>query len=39
MISSIQTIKKSLNKGLDIEGILATMYDKRTNLSVQCLMK
>lgn len=35
LISSIQTIKKSLNKGLDIEGILATMYDKRTNLSVQ----
>lgn len=35
LISSIQTIKKSLNKRLDIEGILATMYDKRTNLSVQ----
>ena len=35
LISSIQTIKKSLNKQLDIEGILATMYDKRTNLSVQ----
>ena len=37
LISSIQTIKKSLNKKLDVEGILATMYDKRTNLSVQVL--
>ena len=28
-------IKKSLNKDLEIEGIVATMFDKRTNLSQQ----
>lgn len=35
LITTIKTIRKSLNKALDIEGILATMYDKRTNLSEQ----
>jgi chromosome partitioning protein len=35
LISTIKTIKKSLNKALDIEGIVATMFDKRTNLSEQ----
>ena len=35
LITTIKKIKKSLNKALDIEGILATMYDKRTNLSEQ----
>ena len=35
LISTIKTIKKSLNKTLDIEGIVATMFDKRTNLSEQ----
>ncbi len=35
LITTIKTIRKSLNKTLDIEGILATMYDKRTNLSEQ----
>lgn len=37
LISSIKSIKKSLNKDLDIEGIIATMYDSRTNLSTQVL--
>ena len=35
LISTIKKIKKSLNRNLDIEGILATMFDKRTNLSEQ----
>lgn len=35
LISTIKRIKKSLNKNLDIEGIVATMFDKRTNLSQQ----
>ena len=35
LITTIKTIKKSLNKSLDIEGIVATRYDKRTNLSEQ----
>lgn len=33
LITTVKTIKKSLNKELEIEGIVATMYDKRTNLS------
>ena len=35
LTSTISTIKKSLNTKLDIEGILLTMFDSRTNLSVQ----
>lgn len=37
LISSVKSIKKSLNKKLDIEGIVATMFDSRTNLSMQVL--
>ena len=37
LISSVKNIKKSLNPDLEIEGILATMYDGRTNLSQQVL--
>ncbi len=37
LMNSIKTIKKSLNKGIDIEGIVATMFDLRTNLSQQVL--
>lgn len=37
LINSIKTIKKSLNKDLEIEGIVATMFDMRTNLSQQVL--
>lgn len=37
LINSIKTIKKSLNRTLNIEGIIATMYDSRTNLSRQVL--
>lgn len=37
MITSIKSIRKSFNKNLDIEGILATMFDSRTNLSKQVL--
>ena len=33
LINTIQLVKKSLNKSLDIEGLLMTMYDYRTNLS------
>ena len=33
LINTIQLVKKSLNKSLDIEGVLMTMYDNRTNLS------
>ena len=37
LIQSIRTVKKSLNPNIDIEGVLATMYDGRTNLSIQVL--
>ena len=37
LISSIRTIKKQWNPDLEIEGIIATMFDKRLNLSVQVI--
>ena len=33
LMNTIQLIKKSLNKSLEIEGVIMTMYDYRTNLS------
>lgn len=33
LINTVQLVKKSLNKNLDIEGVVMTMYDFRTNLS------
>ncbi|MBL4938406.1 ParA family protein [Clostridium sp. YIM B02515] len=33
LINTVQLVKKSLNKNLDIEGVILTMYDGRTNLS------
>ena len=35
LISSIRRIKQSLNPSLEIEGVLLTMYDSRTNFSSQ----
>ena len=35
LISTISLVKKGLNPALDIEGVLLTMYDRRTNLSMQ----
>ncbi|SHE87708.1 ParA family protein [Clostridium fallax] len=32
LINTIQLVKKSLNKNLNIEGVVMTMYDARTNL-------
>lgn len=37
LIGTIRNVKKSFNPKLEIEGILATMFDTRTNLSVQVL--
>lgn len=37
LINSIKNIKKTSNPNLEIEGILATMFDSRTNLSAQVL--
>ncbi|NPE28764.1 ParA family protein [Methanococcoides sp. SA1] len=35
LISSIRSVKKSLNKALYIEGLLLTMFDKRNRLTFQ----
>ncbi|WP_291700216.1 AAA family ATPase [Clostridium sp.] len=37
LINTIQLVKKSLNKNLDIEGVVMTMFDYRTNLSNEVL--
>lgn len=35
LISTIRTVKKLYNQKIDIEGIVLTMYDSRTNLTLQ----
>lgn len=35
LIHTIELVKDRLNKGLEIEGVVFTMYDARTNLSLQ----
>lgn len=37
LVSTIKTIKRKLNPAIEIEGVLGTMYDGRTNLSIQVL--
>jgi chromosome partitioning protein len=37
LINTIHLIKKALNPNLEIEGILLTMHDSRTNLSMQVI--
>lgn len=37
LISTIRKIKKTYNRKIEIEGVLGTMYDGRTNLSIQVL--
>ena len=37
LVQTIELIKKNLNSSLDIEGIVLTMYDSRTNLSNQVI--
>ena len=35
LVSSIRMVKRSSNPHIDIEGIVLTMYDSRTNLTIQ----
>ena len=35
LMTSVRAVKRSMNPDLDIEGILLTMYDGRTNLTIQ----
>lgn len=37
LMNTVQLVKKSLNKKLDIEGVIMTMFDFRTNLSNEVL--
>ena len=37
LIGTVRKIKKTYNKNISIEGVLGTMYDGRTNLSIQVL--
>lgn len=39
LISTVKTINKRLNPDLTVDGILLTMYDTRTNLSVEVEME
>ncbi len=35
LLNTINLVKKNLNPGLEIEGVVLTMFDARTNLSIQ----
>lgn len=35
LINTIKAVQRNLNPGLEIEGVLLTMFDGRTNLSIQ----
>ncbi len=35
LVNTIKLVQKHLNKDLEIEGVVLTMYDARTNLSIQ----
>ena len=37
LIGTVRKIKKTYNNKIEIEGVLGTMYDGRTNLSIQVL--
>lgn len=35
LMDTVKLVKKHLNPGLDVEGVVLTMFDARTNLSIQ----
>lgn len=37
LLNTVRIVQKHLNKSLEIEGVLCTMFDARTNLSVQVM--
>lgn len=39
LVSTIELVKKNLNPRLDIEGVILSMFDGRTNLSVQVVQE
>lgn len=39
LVSTIDLVKKNLNKDLEIEGVVLSMFDGRTNLSIQVVQE
>ncbi len=39
LVSTIEIVRKNLNKELEIEGVILSMFDGRTNLSVQVVQE
>ncbi|MDD4377130.1 MAG: AAA family ATPase [Eubacteriales bacterium] len=39
LVSTIELVKKNFNKDLEIEGVILSMFDGRTNLSVQVVQE
>ena len=37
LLSTIRLVQKHLNKNLEIDGVLLTMFDARTNLGIQVI--
>lgn len=39
LVNTIEMVKKNLNKDLEIEGVILSMFDGRTNLSIQVVQE
>lgn len=39
LVSTIELVRKNLNKNLEIEGVILSMFDGRTNLSIQVVQE
>lgn len=39
LVSTIELVKKNMNKKLEIEGVILSMFDGRTNLSIQVVQE
>ena len=39
LMSTVELVKKNLNKDLEIEGVVLSMFDGRTNLSIQVVQE
>ena len=39
LMSTIELVRKSLNNGLEIEGVVLSMFDGRTNLAIQVVQE
>ena len=39
LVSTIELVKKSLNHDLEVEGVVLSMFDGRTNLAIQVVQE